>query len=167
MRLQRYDYSQAGGYCITMVTQGRVCLFGEIVGGEMRLNPCGEIVNEEWLRSAEIRHEITLDAFVVMPNHIHGIVLIHHDPVGATGRSPLPTRARYPHGPAPKSLGALVAGFKSSATKRINMLDNASGAPIWQRSYYEHIIRDEQDYERIFNYIAANPANWGEDEENR
>jgi putative transposase len=167
LRLQGYDYSQAGGYFVTIVTQGRECLFGEIVGGEMRLNPYGEIVTEEWLRSAEIRREIRLDAFCVMPNHIHGIVFIYDDPVGATGRSPQPTRDRYPHGPAPKSLGAFMAGFKSSVTKRINVLENTPGAPVWQRNYYEHIIRDEQDYERIFNYIANNPSNWPEDEENR
>jgi REP element-mobilizing transposase RayT len=134
----------------------------------MRLNPFGEIVQEEWLRSAEIRREITLDAFIVMPNHIHGIIFIHDDSVGATGRSPLPSynKSRYPHGPAPKSLGAFVAGFKSSATKRINSLDNALGAPIWQRNYYEHILRDQPDYERIAGYIADNPANWAKDEEN-
>jgi REP element-mobilizing transposase RayT len=157
--LQWYDYSQAGGYYVTIVTQGRERLFGEIVGEEMRLNPFGEIIKEEWLRSAEIRHEITLDAFVVMPNHIHAIVFIHGAGVGATGRS-LWGKPIYPHGPAPKSLGALLAGFKSSATKRINILRNAPGTPVWQRNYYEHIIRHEEDYERIFNYISTNPSNW-------
>jgi REP element-mobilizing transposase RayT len=169
IRLKGYDYSQAGGYFVTIVARGRECLFGEIVGREMRLNPLGEIVNEEWLRSTEIRREIALDAFVVMPNHIHGIVFIHDNPVGATGRSPLLPpydTSHYPHGPAPKSLGAFVAGFKSSVTKRINLLYNAPGAPVWQRNYYEHIIRDQPDYERIANYIATNPSNWAEDEEN-
>ena len=154
---------------MTIVTQGQKCLFGEIVGGEMRLNPFGEIIKEEWLLTAEIRHEITLDAFVIMPNHFHAIVLIYNDVLRATGRSPLPKygKSLYPHGPTPKSLGALVAGFKSSATKRINILRNAPGVPLWQRNYYEHIIRDEEDYERIFNYIATNPTHWAEDEENR
>ena len=168
LRLRGYDYAQAGGYYVTLVTQGRARLFGEMEGGEMRLNPFGEIVKEEWLRSAEIRDEISLDAFVVMPNHIHGIIFIHGI-VGATGRSPLPQNetSRYAHGPAPKSIGALVAGFKSSVTKRINILRNAPGVPIWQRNYYEHIIRNEEDYERIFNYIATNPSKWAEDEENK
>jgi putative transposase len=168
-RLQVYDYSQAGGYYVTMVTNRRECMFGEIVDGEMRLNPFGEIIKEEWLLSAEIRHEITLDAFVIMPNHFHAIVLIHNDVVGATGRSPLPVyeRSLYPHGSTPNSLGALVAGFKSSVTKRINILRNAPGVPLWQRNYYGHIIRNEGDYKRIFNYIATNPTHWAEDEENR
>ena len=167
LRMKGYDYAQAGGYFVTIVTQGRECLFGEIVGGEMRLNPFGKIVNEEWLRSAEIRREIELDAFVVMPNHIHGIVFIHNNTIGATGRSPLPIQNRYPHGPSPKSLSSFVAGFKSSVTKRINLLDGAPGAPVWQRNYYEHIIRDQTDYERIFNYIITNPSNWLKDEENK
>ena len=104
-----------------------------------------------------------------MPNHFHAIVLIYNDVLRATGRSPLPKygKSLYPHGPTPKSLGALVAGFKSSATKRINILRNAPGVPLWQRNYYEHIIRNEEDYERIFNYIATNPTHWAEDEENR
>jgi putative transposase len=93
--LQWYDYSQAGGYYVTIVTQGRERLFGEIVGEEMRLNPFGEIIKEEWLRSAKIRHEITLDAFVVMPNHIHAIVFIHAGvgdrPVAPTGKTHLST----------------------------------------------------------------------------
>ena len=158
---------KTSNYYVTIVTQERERLFGEIVEEEMRLNSFGEIVKEKWLRSAEIRREIALDSFVIMPNHIHAIVYIHDDTVGATGRSPLQGKPIYPHGPAPKSLGALVGGFKSSATKRINILRNAPGAPVWQRNYYEHIIRHEEDYERIFNYISTNPFNWAEDEENR
>jgi REP element-mobilizing transposase RayT len=133
----------------------------------MRVNSNGKIAHEEWLRSREIRKEIGLDVFVVMPNHIHGIVYIYDDVVGATSRSPLPKRDHHPHGPSPKSLGSLVAGFKSSVAKRINSLKHTPGSPVWQRNYYEHIIRDEKDYERIANYIATNPTNWEEDEENR
>ena len=142
-------------------------MFGEIVEGEMMLNAIGKIAWEEWIRSPEIRREIGLDIFIVMPNHIHGIVYIFDDVVGATGQSPLPRHDCHPHGPAPKSLGAFAAGFKSSVTKRINSLKHTPGSPVWQRNYYEHIIRDEADYERIANYIANNPSNWAEDEENR
>ena len=102
VRLRGYDYTQSGAYFVTLVTQWRACLFGEIVAGEMVLNPLGESVREEWLRSAEIRRELGLDTFIVMPNHLHGIVVIvgpaGADPplasstnaVGAHGRAPLP-----------------------------------------------------------------------------
>ena len=133
LRLPGYDYTQPGAYFVTICTHGRKMLFGQVVDGEMVLNPLGEIVREEWFRSAKIRAEIELfpDEFVVMPNHIHGIVWIVPTDfphgrvgatghvVGATGRSPL-RRPQSPHGPAPRSLGAFIAGFKASVTKRIN-----------------------------------------------
>ncbi|MGD0749964.1 MAG: hypothetical protein ABSA23_01015 [Anaerolineales bacterium] len=130
--MQGYDYSQAGGYYVTIVTLGWECLFGEIVNGEMRLNPSEEIVKEEWSQSAKIRCEIALDAFMIMPNHIQGIVFINDNTIGATGRSPRPQhkKSRYPNGPTSKSLGAPIAGFKSSATKRINILEIATRAPV-------------------------------------
>ncbi len=99
--------------------------------------------------------ELFEDEFVVMPNHIHGIVWIV-DPVGATGRSPLQTS----HGPAPRSLGAFIAGFKSAVTRRINALRGTPGAPVWQRNYYEHIIRTDRALEAIRRYIQANPHRW-------
>jgi putative transposase len=102
-----------------------------------------------------------------MPNHFHGIVILSSSApsgaadVGATGRSPL-----RPHGPSPKSLGALMAGFKSTVTKQINLLRNTPGIPLWQRNYYEHIIRNEKDWDRIHRYIGSNPGMWAEDQEN-
>jgi putative transposase len=164
IRLKGYDYSQAGAYFVTIVAWQRECLFGEVVNGEMQLNELGKIVRDEWEKSAEIRLEVELGAYVVMPNHFHGIVIIKYmgaTNVGATGRSPLP-----PRGPAPKSLGALLAGFKSSVTKRINVLRNTPGIPVWQRNYYERIIRNELEMEKIWAYIESNPARWEEDDEN-
>ncbi|MBI2918823.1 MAG: transposase [Chloroflexi bacterium] len=166
IRLPGYDYAQPGGYFLTVSTAGRVCLFGDVVDGEMRLNDCGQIVRDEWLRSADIRRELVLDAFVVMPNHLHAVVIINNDsprgpdPVGATGRSPLPP------GPAQRSLGSLVAGFKSAATKRINALRRMPGAPVWQRNYHDHVIRSTAALDNIREYILANPARWGDDPEN-
>jgi REP element-mobilizing transposase RayT len=128
----------------------------------MLLNPYGEIVEEEWLRSAQIRKEIELDQFVVMPNHFHGILMIKENrmqTVGATGRSPL-----QPRGPAKKSLCSWGAGFKSSVTKRINEVRTTPGSPVWQRNYYEHVIRKEIDLEEIREYIENNRAKWLEDE---
>ena len=164
IRLKGYDYSQAGAYFVTICTYDRVCLFGEIVDGEMVLNDSGRIVVNEWARTAQIRDEIELDEFVVMPNHVHGIIWIvgQHDipkiVVGAHRGAPLHR--------APRSLGSLIAGFKSTITKRINQDRGTPGAPVWQRNYYEHIIRDEESLNRIRQYIAGNPLRWHLDREN-
>ncbi|HEX8993510.1 MAG TPA: hypothetical protein VF784_17660 [Anaerolineales bacterium] len=179
IRLPGYDYAQPGAYFVTMLTAGRQCLFGRVVDQEMRLSALGKIVEEEWLRTPMIRAEIALGAYVVMPNHFHAIVVISSEApsgasdvratggsVGATGGSPVraggsPLR---PRGPAPRSLGALIAGFKSSVTKRINALRDSPNAPIWQRNYYEHIIRNQREGERIHLYIDSNPVRWSQDQ---
>ena len=114
IRLQNYDYALTGAYFITMATKDRSCLFGDVVDGEMRPNDWGQTVQDEWAKSAQIRKEIELDAFVVMPNHVHGIVVIAAGAGRATGRSPLQS------GPSRRSLGAFVGGFKAVVTKRIN-----------------------------------------------
>jgi len=160
IRLREYDYRQPGAYFITVVAHGRAVLFGEIVGGETRLNEYGRIVEDEWQKSSIIRREIELDAFVVMPNHIHGIVNIIDADVGATGRSPLRS------GPPARSLGAFIAGFKSAVTKRINEIRQTHGAPVWQRNYYEHIIRGDGELLRVREYILNNPLDWENDREN-
>jgi REP element-mobilizing transposase RayT len=181
IRLRGYDYTRPGAYFVTLVTQGRVCLFGKVEEGEMRLNAAGEIVRQEWLRLPRRFASVKLDAFVIMPNHIHAILVnndlagtIRHgnpsDPpvVGATqlpldrsmdlrGGSPLPAR---PRGPIPGSLGAIIGQFKSRVTKRLGL-----SFPIWQRNYYEHIVRSAAEWERIAGYIRANPANWRSDRE--
>ncbi len=170
IRLQDYDYSQNGAYFITLCAHNRECLFGEVVDGEMKLSALGQIVRDEWAKTSVIRTEIELDEFVVMPNHFHAIVLIiksdeqsRGNPVGAHGRAPLPapTLSR-----PPKSLGALVAGFKSAATKHINELRDTPGAPVWQRNYYEHVIRNKSALNDIRSYIQTNPARWADDQEN-
>jgi REP-associated tyrosine transposase len=160
IRLREYDYRQAGAYFITAVAHGRGMLFGEIARGETRLNEFGRIVEEEWQKSSVIRREIELDVFVIMPNHIHGIVNITDVDVGATGRSPLRS------GPPARSLGAFVAGFKSAVTKRLNNLRHTPGAPVWQRNYYEHIVRDDGELLRVREYILNNPLDWETDREN-
>ena len=160
IRLKDYDYSQAGAYFITICTHNKECIFGKVVNGEMVLNKCGKVVQEELDRSAKIRREIELDTFVVMPNHIHGIVVIVESNVGATGRSPLPKE------PTPKSVGAMMAGFKSAVTRQINELRDTPYAPVWQRNYYEHVIRNEKDLNEIREYIVNNPLKWDLDNEN-
>ena len=117
----------------------------------------------------KIRKEIRLAAeyFVIIPNHIHGVIQIvaAENVVEATGQSPLHKNQR-PHGPVPKSLSSFIVGFKSSVTKRAIALDQTIAGSIWQRNFYEHIIRDEQEWARIRAYIENNPANWKQDEEN-
>jgi REP element-mobilizing transposase RayT len=174
IRLKGYDYRQVGGYFITLVTQDRACLFGEVVDGEMRMNEYGQIAWEEWFRSAEIRREIRLypDEFVVMPNHIHcmdcGTPCRGDGPVAPTPGAHDCVRAhrRAPLQRPPRSLSSFVAGFKSAVTKRINEHRGTPGAPVWQRNYYEHIIRNEDDLEAIRHYILTNPSRWHEDREN-
>jgi len=165
-------------------------MFGDIVDGQMRLNQYGAIVADEWQKSSTIRQEIELDEWVVMPNHFHGIVIINNpvgandnpvgandnpvgandnpvgandNPVGANGRSPLhndPTSQRM----KPKSLSSLMAGFKSITTKKINILRDTPGTPLWQRNYYEHIIRNQDAMDKIRQYIIDNPVSWGIDQ---
>jgi len=159
IRLEGYDYSQPGGYFVTLCTRNRECLFGEISDGQMVLNEYGEIAREEWVRSERIRREIKLDEFVVMPNHIHGIIFFND--VGATGRSPLQLSKQ--HGPMKRSLGSLVAGYKSATIRRSIQIGCGITTSIWQRNYYEHVIRNETDLEEIREYIKNNPIKWLED----
>ena len=173
MRLPGYDYAQEGAYFITICTHQRACLFGEVTDGEMALNEIGKIAQDEWLRSATVRAEVVLDAFCVMPNHLHGVVMIRRDVsaavVGATGRSPLQSeRNRVPHacGPGRRSLGALIAGFKAAATRRINEARSTPGQAIWQRGYYDRIIRDDDELAGITEYVLGNPRSWTADREN-
>ena len=183
IRLKGYDYSAAGAYFITICAFQRQCLFGQVVNGEIQLNEFGQMVAEEWLHSKEIRQEIDFDAWVIMPNHLHGIVLIESiDPVGANGCLPsefdgeganhhLPSSSPLRHDPhrlvppmRPRSLASFIAGFKSATTKRINTLRNAAGTPVWQRNYYDHIIRNERSLQHMRHYIKNNPLTWADDQ---
>jgi putative transposase len=159
IRLREYDYAQAGGYFVTICTQGHKCIFGEVRDAEMRLNNVGSIVEDEWRRTIDVRAEIVLDAFVVMPNHLHGIVFtLEH--ARRDGGNVAPRTMR---GTGHRSLSGFVAGFKAATTRRVNALRMVRASLLWQRNYYEHIIRSEADLDRIRQYVADNPARWGED----
>jgi len=173
IRLKGYNYSQAGAYFITICTQERECLFGQVIEGVMQLNEYGWIVHDEWVRTADVRPNVELDLFVVMPNHLHIIVVIHsHDcgrgvlqyaPTSCAGTTENQTsRLRSPS----QTIGAIVRGFKSASTKRINELRKTPGAAVWQRNYFEHIIRDEESLHHIRQYIVENPLRWHLDREN-
>lgn len=159
IRLLGADYA-AGMYFVTICTHERRCLFGTITEGVMSLNACGTIVTE-CLQAIPVHFpHVTLDAFVVMPNHVHGMIIIH-EPVGAQHAAPLDLKT-HPH-VVPGSLAAVVRSFKSASTKRINLLRETPGNVLWQRNYHEHIIRDEADENRICAYVVANPQLWAQD----
>jgi putative transposase len=166
--LKDYDYSQAGAYFITISTLNRKCLFGKIEVTEMQLNKLGWFVWQEWLKTPVIRPEIEVGAYVVMPNHFHGIVVITTDPVNGKTGNPTSGEGRTgaPRGPRQRSIGALVAGFKSAVTRRVNESCKSPGASLWQRNYYEHIIRNEAEYAAIVEYVATNPQKWDQDKLN-
>ena len=173
-RLPHFDYSQQGAYFVTICTRNRACLFGEVVDGEMQLSDVGEVAHTMWERIPTHAPLVETDAWIVMPNHVHGVIFIAGSDtvvspntgisptVGATPASPL----QRPSGPPKRSLGAIVGSYKSAVSRRINELRRSRGAPIWQRNYYEHVIRDDTALNRIRQYIMENPARWAEDPEN-
>ncbi len=177
IRLKGYDYNQAGAYFVTIVTQDRAHLFGEVVGGDIRLNAYGQIVRRCWQEIPMHFPNASVDDFIVMPNHVHGIIVIMENDiiVGATHASPQPSpqpgpqtsaHPPRPHGPQRRSVASIVGSFKSAASRRINDLRGTPGQSVWQRNYYEHIIRDDESLNRIRQYILDNPARWALDQEN-
>ncbi len=180
-RLSSRDYAANGYYFITICTHNRECGLGKIVNGRMLLSETGEIVLREWNKSFEIRRELYCDCFVIMPNHIHAVVVIDkndHDDntvethsrasLQNTGRASL--RQNDPKSGVallrPRSVSSFVAGFKSSATKQINEYRHTPGMPVWQPRFHDHIIRNENELNRIRQYILHNPAKWPEDKFN-
>ncbi|MBF6595463.1 MAG: transposase [Thermaceae bacterium] len=157
-RLREYDYTSAGAYFVTLCAQNREHLFGEIQDRQMCLNQIGEIVRTEWYWSEVVRPTIDLDAFVIVPNHVHGMVMFTPDP-GVGAHSCAPLRPRH-------SLGSSIAQFKATTTKQINELRGAPGIKVWQHNYYERIIRDEDELNTIRAYIENNPLAWDTDGEN-
>lgn len=171
IRLKGYDYAQAGLYFITIVTQDRRCLFGEIIEGQMKLNNDGSAVEKCWYNIPSHFPNTKLHEMVVMPNHFHGIIEIVA--VGAKDLSPnLPPTTPPPTRPqgTSKTIGSIIRGFKIGVTKIIrantptNVLANNYSPrrqqSIWQRNYWEHIIRNDIEYDRIARYIINNAAQW-------
>ena len=185
IRLKGYDYSQNGAYFITLCAQDRKPIFGKIVSGEMQLSPFGIIVRDEWLKTSEMRKNIEMDEFVVMPNHFHGIIVIDdgigrgampraqdiEENTGTLQRAPTekaPTMEQFGK-PTSNTIPTIIRGFKAAVTKQINTIQINAGVynmpeRIWQKNYYEHIIRNEISLNKIREYIMSNPLNWKEDD---
>ena len=174
-RLKGYDYSSDNLYFITSCVQNRICCFGKIVvvtgrdpSQQMILNEWGAIAENQWYWLSEQYPYVLLHAFIVMPNHIHGIIEINRNNVG-TGRDPSLQQPKI------KSLSELIGAYKTTVSKQIHLLERTDGSqcrdgsrPVpttfaWQRSFYEHIIRDEKSFETISDYILNNPINWEQD----
>ena len=175
IRLKEYDYAQPGGYFITIVTYQRECLFGEIVNGEMRLNKFGMVARQQWEKLPKRFPNIELGAFVIMPNHVHGIIQIIEVSRRGTAESTndfdiessrrAPTHEQFQK-PVAGSIPTIIRSYKSAVAYRINLMRNTNGVPVWQRNYYEHVVRNIEDWNRIHKYIEANPFMWADDDEN-
>ena len=164
-RLPHYDYSQPGTYFVTICVTDRRCIFGEVVNGEMKLNQNGIIVAGQWSGLPTHYPNISLDEFIIMPNHVHGLIRINcanFRSVGA-GFQPAvaPGKTKTHHG-----LPEIIRGFKTYSARKINELQDAKGKPVWQRNYYEHVVRSETSLHAIRTYILENPLKWDEDGEN-
>ncbi len=149
-----FDYSQSGAYYVTLVTRDREPIFGWIENGEMNLNPCGEIARAVWEDLPQHYPGMDFDAYCIMPNHMHGIIIIRDD-VGE-GLKPSPTMP----------LSEIIRGFKTFSARKINEFQNTPGRSIWQRNFFDRIIRSNEELEKIRDYIFNNPAHWNEDIEN-
>jgi len=163
IRLKEYDYSQAEGYYVTIVTQNRVCLFGDVVDGKMVLNDWGRIVQRCWLEIPQHYPSVSLDEFIIMPNHTHGIIMINDQIQNCGVKNFESQRNRYQH-IIPRSLGSMVRGFKIGVTKWFRK--NTDVYNVWQRNYWEHVIRNDYDLNQIREYIITNPLKWELDDEN-
>ena len=162
IRLRRFDYTTHGAYfIITIVTHERRELFGRIVDDEMRLNAPGRIVADEWERSGELRSNVEIDASVVMPNHVHGIVFLMQHDEGTLRSAPTPGFGAT----VPGSLPIIVRNFKGAVTRRLRG-EHALNGTLWQRNYHERVIRNERELQAIQQYIADNPRRWALDKEN-
>ena len=168
IRLEGYDYAWEGTYFVTICTHERQHLFGEIRDEHMCLNVCGDLVEQEWKITVQKRPYVKSELFIVMPNHFHAIVIIDYHDVLPPSQSNIKSetvgaRRASPNaiGATSQSLGAIIGSFKSAVTKRLQAEHNIM--QVWQRGYHDHIIRSEEAYNQIHNYIVNNPVNWKQD----
>jgi putative transposase len=177
IRLKEYDYSQPGTYFVTLCTEGRMCVFGDVVDGRMVLNETGEIVQSDWDDLPVHYPHARLDAFQIMPNHIHGIIILVDEAAVGAGPGGRPTSGEHPDAqprrPAPVGeevqrhrISEIIRSFKAYTTIRINKRRHTPGVRIWQRNYYERIVRNTEELDAIRAYVYNNPMAWDKDREN-
>ena len=170
IRLKGYDYTQPGAYFITICTKARQCLFGNVVKGEMQLNSLGNIALNCWQTIPAHFSHIELDTFVVMPNHLHGILIITDKLVGAQHccalNQHIDCNTEQFGKPVPGSIYTVIRSYKGVVSKRINIIWQTKGQSIWQRNFYEHIGREQKSVDNIQQYILNNPQRWADDPEN-
>lgn len=177
IRLKGYDYTQAGAYFITICSHQRGHVFGEIVNGEMKLNKLGLVVKQQWEKLPKRFPNIELGAFVLMPNHEHGIIQIIEQQRRGIAESlqnldeesscyALTDHQQKFGKMIPNSIPTIVRSYKSAVAYRINLMRGVKAAPVWQRNYYEHVIRNDRELEIITKYIDYNPFNWQSDRDN-
>jgi REP element-mobilizing transposase RayT len=161
VRIQGYDYSQSGAYFVTICTWQKNLIFGEITKGIIHLSKLGEIARQELERLPHKFSVIQMDTFVVMPNHIHMLITISgNDAAIQTANS-----EAFRH-PLAGSIPTIVRTYKASVTRRVVLLRDIPVSEVWQRNYYEHVVRNAKEHERIYAYIVANPVQWDSDDEN-
>ena len=165
IRLKGYDYTQTGTYFVTLCTHNRACLFGAVLDGNVQLNDAGRMAEATWTDLPARFTHVNLDALVVMPNHIHGILIVGAQFI-APDHLPQPSRAYAQQGAMNRAptLGEIVRAYKAVSTRMIRQTVNSTFT--WQRNYYEHVIRNEESLNRIRQYILDNPARWEFDREN-
>ena len=166
IRLPGYDYTQPGAYYITICTYQKQCWFGDVVNGIMHCNQLGHIAHSFWLALPCRFPHIQLEAFVIMPNHLHGILMILDGQSNTMITDYHPRKMEKFGKPVTGSIPTVIRSFKSAVTKRINLLRRSSSPPIWQRNYYESIIRIESGLDKVRDYIVNNPQHWDSDQEN-
>ncbi len=176
VRLKEYDYSKPNAYFITICTYNKECILGTITNGEMRLNEYGKIVENEWLKTPAIRTYVLLDKYIIMPNHIHGIIIIDsRDTVPVSPRATVEVaESRVPHvppfeqfgRPTSHSIPTIIRSFKAATTKQIREIQKTHRQAIWQPRFYEHIIRNPHELDQTREYIIYNPLKWALDSEN-
>ena len=167
-RCSKWDYTSDGNYFVTICTHNRQCFFGDVIAGKMQLSDIGLIIAQEWQKTPQIRSNVQLDEWVVMPNHLHGIIIIN--PVEtfrrnvSTANDKMQPKTNNKSRLKPNSLGSIIGQFKSVCTKRIWKMGFNDFR--WQTRFHDHIIRDEESLHRIRQYIINNPAKWELDKNN-
>jgi putative transposase len=166
IRLPRYDYTQEGAYFVTIATHEKKYLFGEVIAGVMELSALGKQADDCWLEIPRHFPNVELPRHVVMPNHVHGIIVLRgKTTVAARPQEASATRESFA-GPVQGSLPTIVRSFKSAVSRAARRTLRRPALQIWKRSYFEHVIRNEDDYRKTFQYICENPMRWEFDSEN-